>query len=255
MGRPAAARRRRRDRLRRGLGRGDPRHPHRRPSGSGIAAKVGAWIDECADKGFEAVEPDNYDTFTRAPDNLLSAGERPGAHPAARRPRPRRRPGHRAEEHRELAGNRVAERPRLRGRRGVRRTGSECGDYTTAFGNNVIVIEYTEEGLEQRLRRLGRRAQHRAARRRRVHPGQRRLRLPDVLKPPRPSCVGALGRWPRAPRWPAAGPTATPARTGASRSSFWHGQTDTALQVIEGLVADFERTHPNDPRGHGRRRR
>ncbi len=32
-----------------------------------IAEKVDDWIDSCADKGFDAVEPDNYDSYTRAP--------------------------------------------------------------------------------------------------------------------------------------------------------------------------------------------
>src|SRR5262245_47121821 len=40
-----------------------------------IAANVGGWIDECRAKGFQAVEPDNYDSYTRAPDNLLTAGQ------------------------------------------------------------------------------------------------------------------------------------------------------------------------------------
>ncbi|RNF92758.1 endo alpha-1,4 polygalactosaminidase [Streptomyces botrytidirepellens] len=38
------------------------------------AEKVGAWFEECADKGFDAVEPDNLDTFTRWPD-LLTADQ------------------------------------------------------------------------------------------------------------------------------------------------------------------------------------
>ena len=38
------------------------------------AERVGAWIEECADKGFDAVEPDNLDTFTRWP-GLLTADQ------------------------------------------------------------------------------------------------------------------------------------------------------------------------------------
>ncbi|MEW2811219.1 endo alpha-1,4 polygalactosaminidase [Streptomyces massasporeus] len=33
---------------------------------SAILAKVKVWIDECASKGFDAVEPDNYDSYTRS---------------------------------------------------------------------------------------------------------------------------------------------------------------------------------------------
>ncbi|MGW2326316.1 endo alpha-1,4 polygalactosaminidase [Streptomyces sp. NPDC001700] len=38
------------------------------------AKRVGAWFEECADKGYDAVEPDNLDTFTRWPD-LLTADQ------------------------------------------------------------------------------------------------------------------------------------------------------------------------------------
>lgn len=31
-----------------------------------VAARVNRWIDGCADKGFDAVEPDNYDSYTRS---------------------------------------------------------------------------------------------------------------------------------------------------------------------------------------------
>ena len=31
-----------------------------------VAARVGPWIDGCADHGFDAVEPDNYDSYTRS---------------------------------------------------------------------------------------------------------------------------------------------------------------------------------------------
>lgn len=37
-----------------------------------VAAKIGALVDVCADKGFQAVEPDNYDSYTRS-SGLLSA--------------------------------------------------------------------------------------------------------------------------------------------------------------------------------------
>ncbi|MFH8487069.1 endo alpha-1,4 polygalactosaminidase [Streptomyces longisporoflavus] len=110
-----------------------------------IAARVGSWIDGCADKGFQAIEPDNYDTFTRFPDlltasqaksfvKLLSARAHQRGLAAAQKNTP------------QLAGDReetgldfaVAEEC------GVY---DECGDYTSAFGDDVVVIEYTAEGL------------------------------------------------------------------------------------------------------------
>ncbi|KAL0564205.1 hypothetical protein V5O48_017850 [Marasmius crinis-equi] len=39
-----------------------------------IAAIVNVWLDDCKQKGFNAVEPDNLDTFTRT-DDLLSADD------------------------------------------------------------------------------------------------------------------------------------------------------------------------------------
>ncbi|MBB5858335.1 hypothetical protein HDA45_008422 [Amycolatopsis umgeniensis] len=36
-----------------------------------MAAKANAWTDECAAKGYQAIEPDNYDSFTRS-EGLLS---------------------------------------------------------------------------------------------------------------------------------------------------------------------------------------
>jgi hypothetical protein len=39
-----------------------------------VAARVNRWIDGCADKGFDAVEPDNYDSYTRS-DDLLTAND------------------------------------------------------------------------------------------------------------------------------------------------------------------------------------
>lgn len=39
-----------------------------------VAAKVGAWGDDCSAKGFQAVEPDNYDSYTRS-HGLLSDGD------------------------------------------------------------------------------------------------------------------------------------------------------------------------------------
>ncbi|MEU0127141.1 endo alpha-1,4 polygalactosaminidase [Streptomyces sp. NPDC006289] len=110
-----------------------------------IADKVGTWIDSCGDKGFQAVEPDNYDSYTRSK-NLLDAAD---AQAFIKLLAERAHAGGLAIGQKntvELAGNRVAN--------GLdfaiaEECGEweECGDYTAEFGDNVIVIEYTAEGL------------------------------------------------------------------------------------------------------------
>lgn len=114
---------------------------------NGIADKVNAWVDECADNGFQAVEPDNYDSFTRAPDDLLSAEDNQAlirllsAHAHARGLA--------------IAQKNTAELADARETNGldfavVEECGyydSECGLYTAAFGDHVVVVEYTREGL------------------------------------------------------------------------------------------------------------
>lgn len=110
-----------------------------------IATKVNGWVDQCATKGFKAIEPDNYDSYDRSK-NLLTTSQAQtyirllSAH------------AHQVglaiaqKNTSELAGNRVAN--------GLdfaiaEECGyyEECGDFTDAFGNHVIVIEYDEEGL------------------------------------------------------------------------------------------------------------
>lgn len=112
-----------------------------------IAAKVGGWIDGCADKGFQAVEPDNYDTFTRFPD-LLTADQAMSYVSLLS-----------AHAHRQGLAAAQKNTPQLAGER--ERTGldfavaeecgayDECGDYTAAFGDDVLVIEYTDDGLRK----------------------------------------------------------------------------------------------------------
>jgi hypothetical protein len=112
-----------------------------------VAAKVNGWIDGCAAKGYQGVEPDNYDSFSRSHQlvttdhaqayiRLLSAHAHTKGLAIAQKNTP------------ELAGNRqqngldfaVAEECGQY---------DECGDYTGSFGDNVIVIEYTRNGLSK----------------------------------------------------------------------------------------------------------
>ncbi|CAL9339358.1 endo alpha-1,4 polygalactosaminidase [Streptomyces sp. ICN988] len=112
-----------------------------------IAAKVGTWIDGCADKGFQAVEPDNYDSYTRAGD-LLDAADAQGLI---------RLLAERAHSDGLAIGQKnTVELAPNRERNGLdfavaEECGEwdECGDYTAAFGDRVIVIEYTAKGLSK----------------------------------------------------------------------------------------------------------
>ncbi|MEU3072400.1 endo alpha-1,4 polygalactosaminidase [Streptomyces laurentii] len=113
-----------------------------------VARRVNAWIDSCADKGFDAVEPDNYDTYTRVPDGLLSAADAEAfasllaAHAHARGLA--------------IGQKNTAELAKDRERVGfdfavVEECGQyeECGTYTRAFGDRVLVIEYTAQGMRR----------------------------------------------------------------------------------------------------------
>ncbi|MFC7471449.1 endo alpha-1,4 polygalactosaminidase [Actinomadura keratinilytica] len=115
------------------------------------AARVGRWIDGCAQRGFDAVEPDNYDSFTRS-DGLLDAADAQ-AYLALLVERAHSRGLAVAQKNTaELAGDRkrlgldfaVAEECGQY---------EECGVYDQAFDGRVLVVEYTEKGLERPARR------------------------------------------------------------------------------------------------------
>lgn len=111
------------------------------------AARVNQWIDGCADKGFDAVEPDNYDSYTRSR-NLLTAADATAfitllsAHAHAR--------------HLAIGQKNTVELAGLRKRAGLdfavaEECGEydECGAYAKAFDDRVVVIEYTDRGLRK----------------------------------------------------------------------------------------------------------
>ncbi|MEV5758013.1 endo alpha-1,4 polygalactosaminidase [Streptomyces tendae] len=112
-----------------------------------IAEQVGSWIDGCADKGFQAVEPDNYDSYTRAGD-LLDAADAQGLIKLL---------AERAHAEGLAIGQKnTVELAPNRERNGLdfavaEECGEwdECGDYTAEFGDRVIVIEYTAKGLSK----------------------------------------------------------------------------------------------------------
>lgn len=110
-----------------------------------VAAKVNTWVDDCAAKGYQAIEPDNYDSYTRS-NGLLSDSDAQAyirllsAHAHAKGLAIGQK------NTSELAGQRQAN--------GLDFAIAEecgqqknCGEFTPAFGDHVIVIEYTDGGL------------------------------------------------------------------------------------------------------------
>ncbi|MEU5345050.1 MULTISPECIES: endo alpha-1,4 polygalactosaminidase [unclassified Streptomyces] len=110
-----------------------------------IANKVNVWIDECAAKGFKAVEPDNFDSYTRS-GGLLESSEAEAYIKLLSAHAHSRGLAIAQKNTAELAENRVANGLDFA-------VAEECGEweecdtYTDAFGDNVIVIEYSKKGM------------------------------------------------------------------------------------------------------------
>ncbi|MEU5026715.1 endo alpha-1,4 polygalactosaminidase [Streptomyces milbemycinicus] len=112
-----------------------------------IADTVGGWIDGCAKAGYQAVEPDNYDSYTRSQDLLtgddamafikLLADRAHAAHLAIGQKNTLELASHREELGLDFA---IAEEC-------GQQDPPECGDYTKAF-SKVIMIEYKAAALE-----------------------------------------------------------------------------------------------------------
>ncbi|MGW0652396.1 endo alpha-1,4 polygalactosaminidase [Streptomyces umbrinus] len=112
-----------------------------------VAARINEWIDGCADKGYDAVEPDNFDSFTRSR-GLLSATDATAFIKLL-------------SDHAHSRGLAIGQKNtvELAGQRG--RTGldfavaeecgeyDECGEYAEAFDDRVVVIEYTDDGFRK----------------------------------------------------------------------------------------------------------
>ncbi|MFE2537803.1 endo alpha-1,4 polygalactosaminidase [Streptomyces sp. NPDC059371] len=112
-----------------------------------VAERVGRWIDDCADKGFDAVEPDNYDSYTRSRKLLTSDDATAFITLLAR---------HAHARHLAIGQKNTAELAGLRSRTGLdfavaEECGEydECGTYAKAFHDRVVVIEYTDSGLRK----------------------------------------------------------------------------------------------------------
>ncbi|MFI7586554.1 endo alpha-1,4 polygalactosaminidase [Spongisporangium articulatum] len=114
-----------------------------------IATIVNAWIDGCATSGFQAVEPDNLDTYTRATDPytkrplLTRAGNLALAKLLA--------------QHAHSRGLAIGQKNTVElGSTGRTQVGfdfaiaeecqvyAECDDYTRVYGAHVIEVEYTD---------------------------------------------------------------------------------------------------------------
>ncbi|MGW0251388.1 endo alpha-1,4 polygalactosaminidase [Nocardia goodfellowii] len=110
-----------------------------------IADKVGRWIDECASKRFDAVEIDNYDSYSRSQGLLTTEQAVTFIALLAKRSHDRGLAiGQKNAA--ELVDRRVAAGLDFAVAEECGDT-EECGVYAAAFGDHVIDIEYTEPGL------------------------------------------------------------------------------------------------------------
>jgi hypothetical protein len=128
----------------------DLRTPARRER---VARRVNSWIDDCADKGFDAVEPDNYDSYTRSR-RLLTATDATAFM--------RLLSGHAHARHLAVGQKNTAELAGQRAHNGLdfavaEECGQydECGVYAEAFDDRVVDVEYTDSGLRRALARWG----------------------------------------------------------------------------------------------------
>lgn len=118
-----------------------------------VAAKVKAWIDDCAAQGYQAIEPDNYDSFTRSRGLLSDADAQAYI---------RLLSAHAHEKGLAIGQKNTAELAGQRQANGLDfAVAEECGEqdncdeFTPAFGDHVIVIEYTDAGLANACDRWG----------------------------------------------------------------------------------------------------
>ncbi|MEU1177009.1 endo alpha-1,4 polygalactosaminidase [Streptomyces sp. NPDC005820] len=112
-----------------------------------IAAELNTWIDGCAAKGYRAVEPDNYDTFTRFPSYLRADQAEALMKLLA---------AHAHADGLAIAQKNTVELVADRAAVGLDfavveecAEYDECGAFAEAFDGNVLVVEYTAKGLAQ----------------------------------------------------------------------------------------------------------
>lgn len=110
-----------------------------------IAAIVGTWIDLCAKAGYQAVEPDNLDSWTRS-EGLLTAADNLGlaAQLASRAHSDGLAIAQKNAADLGVTGKTVAEFDFAIAEEC--QTYAECGAYTGPYGRHVIEIEYNDNG-------------------------------------------------------------------------------------------------------------
>jgi hypothetical protein len=114
---------------------------------AGIAQVIGRWIDGCARRGFQAVEPDNLDSWTRSHRLLTGAGNFALARRLIRRAH--------------AAGLAIGQKNAAGQTATGRRAGfdfavaescevyDECGAFTDAYGAEVLEVEYSDASGER----------------------------------------------------------------------------------------------------------
>ncbi|MEU6348036.1 endo alpha-1,4 polygalactosaminidase [Streptomyces sp. NPDC047072] len=112
-----------------------------------IATRLNGFIDSCAKEGYKAVEPDNYDSFTRFPaylkaDQAEALMKQLSAHAHAKGLAIAQKNTVELVSDRKAVGLDFAI---------VEECGQydECGAFADAFDDNVFVVEYTEQGMTQ----------------------------------------------------------------------------------------------------------
>ena len=110
-----------------------------------IATVLGRWIDRCADDGFDAIEPDNLDSFTRSR-HLL---KRADALALSKRLANRSHAAGLAIAQKNTAGLTKAQAQHVGFDFAVAeecQVWHECGRYRASYGRHIIEIEYTDNG-------------------------------------------------------------------------------------------------------------
>ncbi|GAA2881219.1 hypothetical protein Acy02nite_17030 [Actinoplanes cyaneus] len=119
-----------------------------------LTGVVGGWMDQCAAKGYKAVEPDNLDSYTRSKGLLTQTQAIAYATSLATRAHAK--------------GLAVGQKNTADlSSANVKKIGfdfavaeecaeyDECGAYTASYGNNVIVIEYSRSGFTKACNSFG----------------------------------------------------------------------------------------------------
>ncbi|WP_238161101.1 endo alpha-1,4 polygalactosaminidase [Kribbella antibiotica] len=118
-----------------------------------IAAKINVWIDDCASAGYDAVEPDNYDSFSRSqgllkPEHATAYIQMLADHAHERKLAIAQKNTLELASQRESLGLDFAV---------VEECGEydECGKYVDHFGTAIVVVEYSDEGMATACKTVG----------------------------------------------------------------------------------------------------